>query len=421
MNGVYNISVQLITTTVRCFQSLDTWNEQLNSSAATCLLGAVVGREFHYELMRVVAGLSRDTLDEALGQLVRSELIFRRGEIPDAVYTFKHALVRDAVYASLLKARRTQLHAAIGTALEEQFPDTVQTQPEILAQHFTEAGLIEKAIGHWLQAGKSAALRSANLEAIAHLQRGIELTCRLPADVGRDRFELDFQLVFGPCLIATQGPAASAAVATFGRARELCERLGQPPEYLQVMFWLATVSVVRRELPQALEAIAAAECSRSARQSAGTDQWDTWAGDDFHVHGTHRRGPRDARTRHRTVQRERGVQQNGCSGRWPGCRSVHVGSDGMGALDWRRDEAVSRIADALDAPTRPTMRTRTLTHGIMRLCFTLCGASRHRRGLCERCLAISEQHGFRQWLGFSARSETFASPCWVQQAANSTR
>ena len=81
MNGVYNISVQLITTTVRCFQSLDTWNKQLNSSAATRLLGAVAGREFHYELMRVVAGLSRDTLDEALGQLVRSELIFRRGEI----------------------------------------------------------------------------------------------------------------------------------------------------------------------------------------------------------------------------------------------------------------------------------------------------------------------------------------------------
>ena len=114
-----------------------------------------------------------------------------------------------------------------------------------------EAGLNEKAVGYWLQAGKNAAMRSANLEAIAHLQRGIEVVGRLPDGAARDRAELDFQFVLGPCLIATQGPASSKAVATFARARELCERLGEPPEYLQVMFWLATASVVRGELPQA--------------------------------------------------------------------------------------------------------------------------------------------------------------------------
>ena len=193
-------------------------------------IGAVAGREFHYELLNAVAGLPRERLEEALGQLVRSELIFRRGEIPHAVYTFKHALVRDAAYAGLLKSRRVHLHAAIANALEQQFPEIVQTQPETLAHHLTEAGLIEKAIGYWLQAGKNAALRSANLEAIAHLQRGIEVTGRLPAGEGKDRSELDLQLVLGPCLIATQGPAASKAVATFARARELCERLGEPPE-----------------------------------------------------------------------------------------------------------------------------------------------------------------------------------------------
>ena len=229
-------------------------------------IGAVAGREFHYELLNAVAGLPKEKLEEALGQLVRSELIFRRGEIPHAVYTFKHALVRDAAYASLLKSRRAQLHAAIANALEQQFPEIVQAQPETLAHHLTEAGLIEKAVGYWLQAGKNAALRSANLEAIAHLQRGIELAGRLPAGESKDRSELDLQLVLGPCLIATQGPAASTAVATFARARELCERLGEPPEYLQVMFWLATVSVVRGELPQALEAIAdLPSAARSAR------------------------------------------------------------------------------------------------------------------------------------------------------------
>src|SRR5262249_59988123 len=108
-----------------------------------------------------------------------------------------------------------------------------------------------------VRARKNAGVGSANLEAIAHLRRGIEGTGCLPAGESKDRSELDFQLVLGPCLIATHGPAASTAVATFARARELCERLGEPPEYLQVMFWLATVSVVRGGLPQALEAGAA--------------------------------------------------------------------------------------------------------------------------------------------------------------------
>src|SRR5260370_38185639 len=147
-------------------------------------IGAGAGREFHYELLNAVAGLPRERLEEALGQLVRAELIFRRGESPHAVYTFKHTLVRDAAYASLLKSRRAHLHAAIANALEQQFPDIAQTQPETLAHHLTEAGLIEKAIGYWLPAGKNAAQRSANLEAIAHLQRGSGLTGRLPPDAG---------------------------------------------------------------------------------------------------------------------------------------------------------------------------------------------------------------------------------------------
>ena len=148
----------------------------------------------------------------------------------------------------------------------------METQPETLAHHLTEAGLIEKAIGYWLLAGKNAALRSANLEAIAHLRRGIELTGQLPAGERKDSSELDLQLILGPCLIATQGPATTTAVATFARARELCEWLAEPPEYLQVMFWVATASVVRGELPQALEATTALlSRRRGAGQAAGVD------------------------------------------------------------------------------------------------------------------------------------------------------
>ena len=143
-------------------------------------IGAVVGREFSYELLSAVAGLPREKLEEALAQLVRSELVFCRGEVPEAVYTFKHALVRDAAYSGLLKSRRAGLHATIADAFEQRFPEIVEAQPETLAHHLTEAGLIEKAADYWLQAGKKAAMRSANLEAIAHLQRGIEALRLLP-------------------------------------------------------------------------------------------------------------------------------------------------------------------------------------------------------------------------------------------------
>src|SRR5262249_20454974 len=137
-------------------------------------IGAVVGRDFSYELLSAVAGFSREKLEEALGHLVRSELVFCQGEIPHSVYTFKHVLVRDAAYSSLLRSRRAQLHAAIAKTLEQRFPDLVAAQPETPAHHLTEAGEIEKAVGYWLKAGKNAAHRFANLEAIAHLQRGIE-------------------------------------------------------------------------------------------------------------------------------------------------------------------------------------------------------------------------------------------------------
>ena len=165
-------------------------------------------------------------------------------------------LVRDAAYSSLLKSRRAIVHAAIASALEQRFPEIVEAEPETLAQHLTEAGMLEKAVSYWLKAGKNAVQRFANLEAIAHLQRGIETIGRLPESSGRDRLELDLQFALGPCLIATQGPASNTAIAIFARGRELCSRLSDPPEYLQVMFWLATGSVIRGELPQAREATA---------------------------------------------------------------------------------------------------------------------------------------------------------------------
>ena len=367
-------------------------------------IGAVAGRDFHYELLNAVAGLPREKLDEALDQLVQSELVFRRGEIPHAVYTFKHALVRDAAYAGLLKSRRVQLHAAIANALEQQFPEIVQTQPETLAHHLTEAGLTEKAIGYWLQAGKNAALRSANLEAIAHLQRGIELMGRLPAGEGKDRSELDLQLVLGPCLIATQGPAASKAVATFARARELCERLGEPPEYLQVMFWLATVSVVRGELPQALEAIAGLPSAAEAR------------GDRPALLNAIRGRAMILMFMGRIVEArealERAVEVFSASQEADRMAARAAGQDAgvamlvlMAWVLWilgEVDEAVTRMAAALErADAVQHAHTHAYAWYYASVLHALRGEPAIAQAYAERCLAISEQHGFRQWLGLS--------------------
>ena len=387
-------------------------------------IGAVAGRDFHYELLNAVAGLPREKLDEALGQLVRSELVFRRGEIPHAVYTFKHTLVRDAAYAGLLKSRRAHLHAAIANALEQRFPEIVQTQPETLAHHLTEAGLIEKAIGYWLQAGKDAALRSANLEAIAHLERGIEVTGRLPAGEGTDKSELDLQLVLGPCLIATHGPAANKAVATFARARELCERLGEPPEYLQVMFWLATVSVVRGQLPQALEAVAAllsaAEAfgDRPALINAIRGRamilffWDASSKPARRSNGLRRCSAQVRRPTGWLLGRPARTLE------WP-CRPSCRGCSGFSAMSTGRSrEWLSR----LNAPTRSSMRTRTLTPGIMPLFSTLCAAS--RQSLRAMRSAVSPYRSNTDSASGSdcrARSGASARPRRMHQEADSTR
>jgi tetratricopeptide (TPR) repeat protein len=367
-------------------------------------IGAVAGRDFHYELLNAVAGLPRERLDEALDQLVRSELVFRRGEIPNAVYTFKHALVRDAAYTGLLKSRRAQMHGAMANALEQQFPEIVQTQPETLAHHLTEAGLTEKAIGYWLQAGKNAALRSANLEAIAHLQRGIEVTGQLPAGEAKDRSELDLQLVLGPCLSATHGPAAGNALATFARARELCERLGQPPEYLQVMFWLATASVVRGELPQALDAIAGLPSAAEARGNQpallngirGQGMILMFMGQIVEAREALGRAIElfDAsqeadRTAARTAGQDAGV-------------SILVLMAWVLWILGQVDEAVSRMTAALErADAVHHAHTHAYAWYYASVLHALRGEPAIAQGYAERCLAISEQHGFSHWLGLS--------------------
>jgi class 3 adenylate cyclase/tetratricopeptide (TPR) repeat protein len=367
-------------------------------------IGAVVGREFSYELLSVVAGLPKKKLDEALAQLVESELVFCRGEVPQAIYTFKHVLVRDAAYSGLLKSRRAQVHAAIASAFEQRFPEIIQAEPETLAHHLMEAGLNEEAAAYWLQAGTKAAMRSANLEAIAHLQRGADAVGRLPEGSQRDRRDLDFQFALGPCLIATQGPASGKAVATFVRARELCERLGDPPEYLQVMFWLVTASVVRGELPRAAEMIATllrlaqAHGDRPALLNAMRGEAMI-----FLFMGR----LADAR---KAI--EGAVEAFNASDEADRLAARSAGQDAgvadLALMSWALwllgdvDTAVTRMTAAFQrAAGIEHPHTHAYACYYASVLHALRGEPAIAQGHAERCLALSEEHGFRQWRGLS--------------------
>src|SRR5262249_27596838 len=199
-------------------------------------IGGALWREFFFFLLRTAVGRDESALKNALAQLEQAGLVFRRGEPPEAVYSFKHALVRDAAYESLLKSRRQQLHGQIARALEERFPDVVASEPEIVARHFTEAGLIEPAISYWLKAGNLALSRSANAEAVKHLRHGIELTQSLAPSAERVRKELDFYLALGPAVAATEGDAAPETSRVFSHARDLLGGGGTLTEQMTVLW-----------------------------------------------------------------------------------------------------------------------------------------------------------------------------------------
>src|SRR6266566_5232725 len=210
-------------------------------------IGAAIGREFSYSLMRELVGRDETALKHALAKLEQAELVFRRGEPPEAIYSFKHALVRDAAYESLLKSRRAQLHGQIARTMEEKFPDIVVSEPEIVARHFTEARLVDPAIDYWLKAGNLALSRSANAEAVKHLRQGIELTQSQAPSPKRVRKELDFYLALGPAMAATEGFAMPETLRVFSHARDLLGDGGTLPEQMTVLWGAYLAHSMRAE------------------------------------------------------------------------------------------------------------------------------------------------------------------------------
>ena len=215
-------------------------------------IGAVIGREFSHELIAAVADRSQEQLESGLDQLVASELVFRRGSPPDATYSFKHSLVKDVAYQSLLKSRRQQLHARVAQVFEGRFPGVVETQPELLAHHLTEAGLDERAADAWARAGRAALGRSAMREAANSLSRAVGLLRGMPSSPDRQRLELELLGGLGVALTNTLGPASSEAQAAHERADRLSEELGDREGRFRARWNLWRVYNVRAESDSAV-------------------------------------------------------------------------------------------------------------------------------------------------------------------------
>lgn len=227
--------------------------DRLAAVKALAQLGATLGREFSYALLRAVAPWDEGFLHQGLHQLVAAEFLYQRGVPPQATYTFKHALIQDVAYQSLLRSTRQQYHQRIAQALEAQFPETVETQPELVAQHYTTAGCHEQAVVYWQRAGQQASDRSANVEAISHFTTGIELLKALPETPDRIQQTLALHIALGAALQMAKGIAAPEVEQAFTQARALCQQVGETPQLVPVLFGLWRFYVVRPQLHTARE------------------------------------------------------------------------------------------------------------------------------------------------------------------------
>jgi len=227
-------------------------------------LGATIAREFSEELISAVSPLSPTALAAALEALVASGLVYRRGFGTSARYVFKHALIQDAAYQSLLKSTRARYHQSIAEALVSQFPDVAASQPEVVAHHYTEAGLPEQAVGYWQMAGDQALARSANHEAIAQLEKCLQVAGSIVDEERRERRELSVQNALGSAFLAAEGYVSTNAEAAFSRARDLCYKLGATHELVSVLWGMRGYNLITGKLQKAREL--GAECLQIAER-----------------------------------------------------------------------------------------------------------------------------------------------------------
>lgn len=242
-------------------------------------MGAAIGREFSYELVLELSGMTDKELQDALHQLTEAELVFRRGTPPKATYLFKHALVQDTAYSSLLKSRRQKLHADIAKILADKFTEEVESQPEMLARHYTEAGLAEQAVEHWQAAANRSIARSAYVETINHLDQALHQLSQLPEDSSRDKRELKLQVMkLGP-LSPVKGYASSELDEVSARALELCRELSDQDALFPTLYTRWAIQYVKSVQTEVFE------LSREYLERAKAEGNDAACMVGFRIHG----------------------------------------------------------------------------------------------------------------------------------------
>jgi predicted ATPase len=225
--------------------------DRLAEAKVTAQTAAVIGREFSEELLCAVASTSPERLNGDLKRLVSSGVIVEQASQSGRSFAFKHALVRDTAYQSLLKGRRQRLHASIADAICKTLPSLEKSRPELVARHFTEAGMTASALAYWLKAGIKAFTRSANREAIAHLEHGLRLLPAVDAPAERCRWERQLLAVMGPAVMAVEGYAAAKSQHVFEKAWSLIDADCPPAERLRITCGLWNLRSQQGELASA--------------------------------------------------------------------------------------------------------------------------------------------------------------------------
>jgi predicted ATPase len=219
--------------------------DQLAPMKVIAQISAVIGREFALDLLEAIAPYPEHEISAAIDRLLEAGLIFRRGDPVGERYTFKHALVQDAAYASMLRDDRRQLHIRIAEVLCSKFVDIAERAPELVAHHYTRAGEIRPAIEHWLKAGRQASTRTAFAEATTHFQTALQLLGELPESLARDELELQLQQSLASAFIAAKGFGAEETMLAFNRALQLCQKLEGSPQIFPVLNGMAGIHLMR--------------------------------------------------------------------------------------------------------------------------------------------------------------------------------
>jgi class 3 adenylate cyclase/tetratricopeptide (TPR) repeat protein len=228
--------------------------DHLGPAKALLQLCSVLGREFDYEQLRAVSGTeNEDALKKELNTIVQSELLLKRGSSSNPSFSFKHILIQETAYNSLLRSTRKELHLRTAQIIDSKYSEVVQTRPAMLAWHFGEGGELDKAIELWSQAARLSLQAFANFEAITQAQKGLEIVAELPASASRVGLEIPLQSMLGMALLATRGYAAPEVRKAFTRAQELCEQVGDAPQLFQVVVGLWMYYQISANYERALE------------------------------------------------------------------------------------------------------------------------------------------------------------------------